>query len=129
MATTTHAFGNLDGHQFMSLTTYRKAGQAVPTPVWFVADGGKLYVMTMGDSGKAKRIRNNGVVVVAPCKANGEVLGATADGQARQLSTEEGKRANALLNRKYGVMKRLFDLMHLVRGQIGQRVYLEISPR
>ncbi len=129
MATTTRAFTNLDGHQFMSLTTYRKTGQAVPTPVWFVADEGKLYVMTMGDSGKAKRIRNNGMVVTAPCKANGEVLGESAEGRARLLSAEEGKRANGLLNRKYGVMKRLFDLMHVVRGQVNQRVYLEISPR
>jgi uncharacterized protein len=129
MATDTQVFANLDGHQFMSLTTYRKTGQAVPTPVWFVADGSKLYVMTMGDSGKAKRIRNTGRVMVAPCKANGEVLGEAADGQARLLSAEEGKRANGLLNRKYGVMKRLFDLVHVVRGQVKQRVYLEISPR
>jgi uncharacterized protein len=49
-------FPNLHGHQFMSVTTFRKSGQPVPTPVWFAQVEDKLYVMTQANAGKVKRI-------------------------------------------------------------------------
>ncbi len=123
------AFANLEGHSYMSLTTYRKSGQPVPTPVWFVAEGSKLYLLTLGDAGKVKRIRNQPQVMVAPCKANGEVLGEAVAGMARVLDADSGQHANRLLTRKYGVFKRLFDLVHRVTGRYATRVYIEIVPR
>ena len=45
--------------QYIALETYKKNGQAVPTPVWVTQEAGKLYVITEGNSGKVKRIRNN----------------------------------------------------------------------
>ena len=50
------------GHQYVSLETYRKSGEAVRTPVWFVEEDGKMYVWTVGTSGKVKRIRRCGQV-------------------------------------------------------------------
>ena len=71
-------FPALRGHQYALLTTFRKSGQPVPTPVWFAEDGGKVYVYTRSDSGKVKRIRAGGRVELAPCDARGTLLGPAA---------------------------------------------------
>jgi predicted pyridoxine 5'-phosphate oxidase superfamily flavin-nucleotide-binding protein len=63
------------GQKYISLTTFRKNGTAVATPVWFGEDAGKLYVMTLSAMGKTKRIRNNPQVRVAPCTIQGKVIG------------------------------------------------------
>jgi PPOX class probable F420-dependent enzyme len=55
------------GRKYISLTTFRKNGVKVATPVWFGEDGDKLYVMTLSKMGKTKRIRNNPRVTVATC--------------------------------------------------------------
>ena len=65
--------------QYVSLVTYRKDGTAVPTPVWVSRDGDKLLVWTQADSGKVKRIRNRGHVMVAPCDARGGLQGEPVD--------------------------------------------------
>lgn len=54
---------------YLSLTTFRRDGTAVPPPVWLVRDGKALRVITQADSGKAKRLRNDSRVLVAPCDA------------------------------------------------------------
>jgi PPOX class probable F420-dependent enzyme len=122
----TRSFLNLQGHQYMSLTTFRKTGQPVPTPVWFAQSGENLYVMTSPDSGKVKRIRSNAQVEVAPCTRSGEVLGASAEAAARVLSPEEAQVAKRALDHKYGLQKKFFEMMGRMRG--GQSVYLEITP-
>lgn len=122
-------FKNLDGQQYMSLTTFRKSGEGVSTPVWFAEDNGKLYMLTLHEAGKIKRIRNNAQVTVAPCTVRGEVLGESADGVARILEGDEAVRANNRLTRKYGFFKRGFDLIHRLTGNLNKRLYLEITPR
>jgi uncharacterized protein len=52
------AFAALRGQSFMRLTTYRKSGEPVATPVWFAEEGEKLYVTTDRISGKVKRLRH-----------------------------------------------------------------------
>jgi uncharacterized protein len=89
------------GQNYISLTTFRKSGAAVATPVWFGEDDGKLYVMTRSDMGKTKRIRNNPQVKVAPCTIRGKVTGPEIPATARILPPEEHKRARAAINRKY----------------------------
>jgi hypothetical protein len=89
------------GQKYISLTTFRKTGVAVATPVWFGEEDGKLYVMTRHDMGKAKRIRNNPSVKVAPCTIRGKVTGPEFAATARILSAEEHKRARQTINRKY----------------------------
>jgi uncharacterized protein len=91
----------ISGQKYISLTTFRKTGAGVPTPVWFGEDTGKLYVMTRGDMGKAKRIRNNSQVKVAPCTIRGKVTGPEFPATARILPPEEHKHARATINRKY----------------------------
>lgn len=65
----------LTQQQYMNLETFCKSGVGVKTPVWFVQDGDTIFVRTVANSGKVKRIRNNGLVNIAPCKANGFLLG------------------------------------------------------
>lgn len=101
--------------KYLNLETYRKNGKGVLTPVWFAtapsdAGGGKLYVYTTADSGKAKRIRRSGVVKIAPCDARGKVTGAWIDGQAELVGGEEFNRGMQLLNRKYWPWKQILDL-------------------
>src|SRR5271170_8174322 len=87
--------------KYISLTTFRKNGAGVPTPVWFGEDGDRLYVMTRSDMGKTKRIRNNPQVRVAPCTIRGKVTGAEFAATVRILPTEEQAHARAAINRKY----------------------------
>jgi len=119
-----HPFDALNGQQYISLTTYRKTGEAVPTPVWFAREGERLVVMTLATSGKAKRIRSNGRVTIAPCDARGTLRGDEFPAQARILSATDNEAANRLIHGKYGFIKRLFDLMQ--RGR--ERAYIEITP-
>ena len=91
----------ISGQKYISLTTFRKSGVAVPTAVWFGEDGGKLYVMTRSDMGKSKRIRNNSKVQVAPCTVRGKVTGEQIAATARILPPEEHKMARSAINRKY----------------------------
>lgn len=120
-------FAVLHGQDFMNLTTFRKNGQPVPTPVWFAQDGERLYVMTVDNTGKVKRVRNSSRVQVGPSDRRGRPTGPLAEGVARMLPSEDAPRANALLNQKYGLLKRMFDLAQKIQST--PRVYLEIVPR
>ena len=100
--------------KYISLETYRKNGQAVRTPVWFAESDGQLYVYTLADAGKAKRLRNNPRASIAPCDMRGRVTGEWADAEARFVQGEEATRANALLDYKYW-MKRFFNLTSKLR--------------
>jgi len=52
--------------KYINLETFRRDGRGVRTPVWFVQDGASLYVRTVADSGKVKRIRNQTQVNISP---------------------------------------------------------------
>jgi uncharacterized protein len=98
----------------ISLTTYRRDGRAVATPVWFVLDGPLILVWTDGASGKAKRIRANGRAAVTPSDGRGRGRGRTqtpnVDATARILPHSEDARAHRLFARKYRLLKPLVDL-------------------
>lgn len=120
-------FAALTGHNYMSLTTFRKTGEAVPTPVWFAEQDGKVYMLTEMTVGKTKRIRNNPQVEVSPCDMRGKILGEKTLGVARLLNDEEGRKANQLLTQKYGLQKRLIDFGAFLTRR--PYVFVEISPR
>ncbi len=87
--------------KYISLTTYRKTGVSVATPVWFGEQDGNLYVMTRSDMGKTKRIRNNPQVRVAPCTIRGKVTGPEFAAAARILPKEQHAATRRTINRKY----------------------------
>lgn len=111
---------------FLNLETFRKDGTGVKTPVWFVQDGDLLYVRTVADSWKVKRVRNNPQVNVAPCKGQGDPVGEWVPAQAQRL-TDVAREAeiNQLLNKKYGLQKRAFDALGKLRKD--QMAVLEIK--
>ena len=113
----------LAGHKTMLLTTFRKTGVGVSTPVWFAVEGDVLYMLTDPKAGKVKRVRNNCRVQMAPCSFNGKVRGPTIDGEARILPPNERHKAIDALNRKYGLTKRFLDLFE---RHLDKRVYFEI---
>ncbi|MGQ9927213.1 MAG: PPOX class F420-dependent oxidoreductase [Chloroflexaceae bacterium] len=119
-------FSVLHRHQYANLFTFRKSGDAVKTPVWFALRNGKAYVMTTMDSGKVKRIRNNGRVLIGPSDRGGRPLGPTVEARARLLGPEESAVAKEALDEKYGLMKAVFDFFGTLSGM--ERAWIEIEP-
>lgn len=66
-------FHQLGREKYVELTTFRRNGDPVRTPVWVGAGRGDLLVFTAPDSGKVKRLRNDPRVELAPCGRRGEV--------------------------------------------------------
>ena len=95
------------GKKHISIETYRKTGEPVRTPVWFVEENGELFVRTDSDTGKIKRIRNNPRVRVATCNMRGTIKGTWVDGEARIIEPEPSKRVFSLLKKKYGMSYRI----------------------
>ena len=102
--------------KYLNLESYRRNGQGVRTPLWFVEDNGLLYFYTVAHSYKVKRIQNNPHVRVAPCDIRGNLKGEWVDGAAQRLDQVEARHANDLLNRKYGLAKRALNFMAKIRG-------------
>ncbi|MEW2085082.1 PPOX class F420-dependent oxidoreductase [Streptomyces sp. NPDC005283] len=88
---------------YISVTTFRKDGTGVATPVWFAVDGGEIFFWTRSDSWKVKRLRNNSRVVVTVCDVRGRIAdGApSAEGAARLLDEVGVGAVRKLLARKY----------------------------
>jgi uncharacterized protein len=121
-------FDQLTGQQYINLETFRKTGVGVKTPVWFVQEGDALFVRTVANSGKVKRIRNNAQVNIAICKGDGALLGEWLPANARELKDEEtDRKVNRLLDKKYGLMKKLFGLVSRIQGR--KDTVLEIKRR
>ena len=97
--------------KYLNLETLRKSGMNVRTPVWFVQDGSTIFVRTLANSGKVKRIRNNSQVKIAICKMDGSLLGDWVQAKAKEVVDQEtDKKVDHLLDKKYGLMKKMFSL-------------------
>lgn len=114
-------------HNFIQLTTYRKNGEGVPTPVGFTPHERRLYISTPGTAFKLKRLRQNTRVTLAPCTFNGKkILGESIEGQARILAPEERAIAERAFIRRYGMIYRVTLAVQNMRNK--QRTYIEIQP-
>ena len=103
-----HLTASRKGHTTL-LTSFRRNGQGVGTPVGTVASNGKLYFMTAADTWKAKRLARNPRVTLAPGNRRGEALGPAIEGTARRLYGEEAKHARGLL--RIGIVGRFFGIV------------------
>ena len=109
MVIETHPFSDLDQEKYMTLTSFRKTGEAVVTPVWFAQSKGVIYVGTGISAGKIKRIRHTERVTLAACTVSGKVTGVEIDGRARVVSDlEELLAAEAALAKKYGLTRSIY---------------------
>ncbi|MFZ9988502.1 MAG: PPOX class F420-dependent oxidoreductase [Candidatus Nanopelagicales bacterium] len=93
--------------KYLSLTTFRQDGTPVSTPVWLVRDGDVLRVITQADSGKAKRLRNDPRVLLAPCDARGNVKGPQIEGMAMLQDAAKTARTAELVEKRYGLLGKL----------------------
>lgn len=128
MATPTQTSGLLTalrGQQYIRLTTFRKSGVPVSTPVWFVVEGDRIYLFSLASAGKLKRIRNNPGVKVAPSDFQGRALGPEFDASARILPGTQEKAVDSILGRKYGWQLAMLKLMYRLQG--AKRVFVEIQ--
>ena len=117
----------LDG-KYISLSTYRRSGASVETPVWFVEMDQKLYVFTAGDSGKVKRLRNSSGARIAPCDVRGGVEGEWRSTEARLVENRSTiERAHALFRKKYGVQMWVSDVVSKLAGRLNRRAFIEID--
>jgi PPOX class probable F420-dependent enzyme len=125
---TVSGFEHLRGHKYCLLVTYRRSGEAVPTPVWFGLGGWALYARSEAKVAKVARIRNDPRVRVAPCTVRGKPLGPPAEGRARVLQEQsEIEAAEAALGANYGLGRRLYE--GAATGALGiETVYLEVTP-
>lgn len=96
-------FGPVGTANYVLLTTFRKDGSPVGTAVWAVLDAGRLYVWTVTDSWKVKRLRRNPQVTVQPCDAMGKPRGAVVTGTGIVMDDAGTDRVRGLIKRKYGL--------------------------
>ena len=122
------SFQDLAKERYVSLVTFRRNGNGVPTPIWIAPDDGKLYAVTDGTSAKMKRLRVTGRVRIAACDARGKVKGEWVDAHARRVDDlAVVARAMAALERKYGWQVALLNWFSRLFGRIGRRAFIEIS--
>lgn len=100
----------LADERFVSLTTFRRSGQPVSTPVWVGRDGDALVVLTPSGSGKVGRLRHDARVEVRPCGRFGDVPeGAVVARGTAELRSDEADvlDARAVIRRAYPVESRV----------------------
>ncbi|MBW8793604.1 MAG: PPOX class F420-dependent oxidoreductase [Streptomyces sp.] len=122
------ALDRLGAGKYLLVTSYRKDGTPVPTPVWVVRDGDTLGVWTVADSFKVKRIRRRADVEVGPCDVRGRPTGDAVPATAEIVDAATSARYRRLIARKYGITGRLILLGSRLRrgvdGTLGIRVTL-----
>ncbi|MCM6762415.1 PPOX class F420-dependent oxidoreductase [Rathayibacter sp. ZW T2_19] len=125
------ALADLSSASFVSLTTFRKTGVGVSTPVWIARDGDDLIVTTPRASGKVKRLRNDPRVTLVPCDRRGRVKegAAVVEASARIVSDEDTvERLGRVFLGKYRLEYRVFMVIErLVSRGDRTRVMLRIS--
>jgi uncharacterized protein len=126
---------DLGTERFVSITTLRRDGTPVATPVWVVAAAGRLHVWTGSKTGKVKRIRNNPAVTLAPCTRFGAVTGPAVQARAVIVPIEDRPEIWPLFTAKYGLQlraivgaERILRLLPVRRfRRQGDRIYLELA--
>lgn len=122
-------FETLAGERYVSLTTFRRSGEPVATPVWFALLPGPRVVVTTGaTSGKVRRLRNDPSCTLAACDVRGRAHGPEVAATARLLAEDEAEAARAALARVYGWQWRSLQLVRRLRRRALATVELELVP-
>ena len=115
------------GQNTVLLTTYRRDGTGVGTPVHIAVDGDRAFIRTWDTAWKLKRIRNNPEVEVAPSTVGGRPTGPAIRARARVLGGAESKYAAEMLARKYPILHGvLIPRLHRLRGN--RTMHIELTP-
>jgi PPOX class probable F420-dependent enzyme len=118
------------GQKTALLTTFRRNGTPVATPLSIAVDGDRAFFRSYEKAGKTKRLRNDTRVDVAPCTTKGRRLGPTMPAEARLLNGAEARYAARLLARKYPLLQGIVvPVSHrLGRSKTGRTIHFELAP-
>jgi uncharacterized protein len=127
MSTPLRLLESFVGQWAVLLTTYKRDGTPIGTPVNIAVDGNRAFVRTFDTAWKLKRIHNNPEVEIAPSTWRGRPTGPAIRARARLLEGEESAYAGRLLVRKHPILHRiLVPLVHRLRGN--ETVHIELRP-
>jgi uncharacterized protein len=121
---TNETFAALPTKGVALLTTFRRTGEAVPTPVEIRVRGERVYFTTWSTTGKVKRLAHTPNVTLARCTRFGKPTGPSVAGVARRLDGSEAEAVSTYFGK--GPWARLWDQIYRLRGW--QPVTYEISP-
>lgn len=124
----TGALHGLRRGKYVSVTTYRRNGTGVPTPVWYALSERELVFWTGTGTGKVKRIGNDPRVQVAVCDVRGRIAPGAAvyEGTARVLDDAGKVAARRLLARRY-LMVRLTDVARRLVGRSARPTQVAVA--
>lgn len=123
-STEAEPFAPLHRSRTALLTTFRRNGEGVSTPVTVFLNEGKAYFTTWTTTGKVKRLAHNPYVTLAPCTQRGKVLGAIVSGTARCLEGSEAQQIDEIGRRSFGGW--LWRLIYKFKGW--EAVHFEVTP-
>ena len=124
---------DLGRERYISVTTFRRDESPAATPVWVVDGSGRLYVWTGAQTGKAKRIRHNPAVTVAPCTARGAPTGPAVPARAQIVPMASRPQVWPLFLAKYGLQLRAIIWFRRISGLLrrdrppAEQVFLELT--
>lgn len=128
MSTSAHPFDRFVEQKTIALTTFRRNGTPVPTAVNIVVEGDRAFFRTYDKAGKAKRLRHNPDVEIAPSDFGGTPRGAPMRARARLLSEQESRGVRRALRRKHPLLQGLaVPLGHRVLRY--RTLHYELTPR
>ena len=119
-------FDEVSKAQYVLLTTFTKDGRPKPTPIWIARDGDRALVITEKNSWKVKRIRNTPRVTLAVCDMRGNVKGPEVEAVATVLDDSHTEAVYQAINKRYGLIGRIFNFFSKLRGGAKRTVGLEI---
>ena len=126
-SSSTQALPPLKDERTVLLTTYRRDGAPVATAVNLAVEDGHAYFRTYDRAWKAKRLRNNRHVLVAPSTMSGKPTGTAIKAASRLVEGEDARHAAELIDRKHRLLQGVFvHLYHRVRGY--KTLHYELVP-
>jgi uncharacterized protein len=103
--------------KYLNLESFKKDGTGVATPLWFAKHDDTIYVYTLANAWKVKRIRNNPRVRIAPCDLRGKLHGDWVEARAHIVTDSQEQLAHQLLDKKYGWQKKIGNLLSAFRNR------------
>jgi len=101
--------------KYINLQTFKKNGEIVSTPVWFVLKNNEIFFRSDGNSGKVKRIRNNNNIKASICDIRGNIKGQTYTGIANFQDKSRYNEINSLFDKKYSLLSPILKIVYKLR--------------
>ena len=105
---------SLETGKYINILTYKKNGDGVSTPVWFIYKDNKIYIRTSNQSGKVKRIKNNNNVSYALCNISGKIKGEWHSGVAK-IEPDINKIIFSKITEKYGIFAQIMNILYKIK--------------